>query len=100
MHFSQSFKIAMTHELPSEDVLMQLERKMHKDTEIMETAIETLRDMGNITQNIFEQELQINYTIGLIKEQQGLFTSYLVNYNNQRKGERENLIEEMEENFD
>ena len=80
----------MTHELPSEDVLLQLERKMRKDTTLLNVAIDDLNNMGDIIQSIFEQELQINYTLGIIKENQDAFTSFLVKLNQNKQLENKN----------
>lgn len=98
VRFSQCYKVAVTHELPSEDILMNLEKKMRNDTEVLNVAIDNLRDMGDLCRNIFEQELQLNYTLGSIKEQQNLFTTYLVNFNNSVKVAETNKA--LEEDFE
>ena len=79
--FNKYRRVALSHVVPADEILVQLDSKIDKDTDAIGPEIYALEDMKELTNNIIENELQIKNAIEFLKEKQEDLIRYLIKFN-------------------
>jgi hypothetical protein len=79
--FNKYRRVANSHVVPADEILVQLDAKIDSDTDVIGPEIYALEDMNELTNNIIENEYQIKNAIEFLKEKQEDLISYLIKFN-------------------
>jgi hypothetical protein len=80
--FYRLSRIAKTNTIHSDELLSELDKKFHKDSENLAPIVDDIRYINKLTNNIRVSEREINKCLINLKKEQDEIGNYLVEYNN------------------
>ena len=80
--FYRLSRIAKTNTIHSDELLSELDKKFHKDSENLAPIVDDIRYINKLTNNIRVSEREINKWLINLKKEQDEIGNYLVEYNN------------------
>jgi len=81
IQFDRYMRVANSHTVPADEVLVQLENKLENDTDIIGPEIYALEDMNALTNKIIQNENQIKNAMEFLRKKQEDLISYLIKVN-------------------
>jgi hypothetical protein len=81
--FTKEYKISKTQFLPSDEILVQLQRKLETDVKYIKNHEKSMNNIKKLTKVIAEDEKKILNALQNLKEKQDEISNFLVKYNNE-----------------
>jgi len=81
VQFNRFFKYARNQAIPSDEILLQLQKKLLKDSNKFGPKKFMISDITETTKRILEKEKEINSSINYLKDKQYELAEYLVKFN-------------------
>lgn len=81
--FTKEYKISKTQFLPSDEILVQLQRKLETDVKFLKSHEKSMENIKKLTKTIAEDEKKILNALQNLKEKQDEISNFLVKYNNE-----------------
>ena len=82
VNFYRLSKITKTNTIHSDELLSELDKKFHKDSEYLAPIVDDIRYINKLTNNIKISEKEINKCLINLKREQDEIGKYLIQYNN------------------